>query len=108
MLKNILLSIIWSAFSLAYATDSEKIKKETLANTIAVCTACHGHQFEKIALNKSTVVKGQSAADIETSLMAYKTNVRNKDGFGALMNSRVKNLTEADIKMIATYIANIK
>lgn len=108
MLKNILLSICLSAFSLTCAADSEKIKKETLANTIAVCTACHGHQFEKIALNKSTIVKGQSAADIETSLMAYKANIRNKDGFGALMNSRVKNISDADIKIIAAYIANIK
>jgi hypothetical protein len=39
--------------------------------------------FEKVALGKSAVVKGQSAAAIEKSLKEYKAGTLNKNGMGA-------------------------
>ena len=72
------------------------------------CAACHGASFEKVALGKSGVVNGQSAAAIEASLKGYKAGTLNKNGMGALMKGQVATMSDADMKALASYIAGIK
>lgn len=71
------------------------------------CAVCHGVSFEKAALGKSSIVKGQSSSAIEASLKGYKTGTLNKNGMGALMKGQVASLSDADIKIISAYVASI-
>lgn len=77
------------------------------AASIAACAGCHGADFSKPALGKSQVVKGWDAAKIEASLKGYKDGTYGGPMKG-LMAGQVKNLSEADIKDIASQIAAIK
>ena len=77
------------------------------AASIAACAGCHGADFSKAALGKSQVVKGWDAAKIEASLKGYKDGTYGGPMKG-LMAGHVKNLSEADIKDIASQIAAIK
>lgn len=72
------------------------------------CAACHGASFEKAALGKSAIVKGQSASTIEASLKGYKAGTLNKAGMGALMKGQVASMSDADIKAVAAYAASAK
>ncbi len=77
------------------------------AASIAACAGCHGADFSKPALGKSQVVKGWDAAKIEASLKGYKDGTYGGPMKG-VMAGQVKNLSEADIKDIASQIAAIK
>lgn len=72
------------------------------------CIACHGGAFEKQALGKSVVVKGQKAEAIEKSLLAYKEGKLNKFGMGPLMRGQTASLSKEDIKILSVYIASLK
>jgi cytochrome c553 len=98
-MKKIALAILFAGVSLM-AADGKTLTTK--------CAACHGANFEKSALNKSGIVKGQKAAAIEASLKAYKAGTQNKAGMGALMKGQVGSMSDADIKTIAAYIATIK
>lgn len=77
------------------------------AASIAACAGCHGADFSKPAMGKSQVVKGWDAAKIEASLKGYKDGTYGGPMKG-VMAGQVKNLSEADIKDIASQIAAIK
>jgi cytochrome c553 len=98
-MKKIALAMLFAGMSLM-AADGKALT--------AKCAACHGANFEKSALGKSGIVKGQSEAAIEKSLLAYKAGTQNKAGMGALMKGQVAAMSDADIKAIAAYIAGIK
>jgi len=92
---------------------SEKTHTHNTLLSLSECWVCHGKNFEKSALNKSDIVKGQSANAIEASLNGYKAGTLGKDGtgkagLGLLMQRQVKNYSAEEIKSIATYISNIK
>ena len=71
------------------------------------CFSCHGEKAVKPALNKSQVIAGWDAAKIEASLKGYKDGTYGGPMKG-VMAGQVKNLSEADIKDIASQIAAIK
>ncbi len=98
-MKKIALAMLFAGVSLM-AADGKALT--------AKCAACHGPSFEKVALGKSAIVKGQSAATIEASLKGYKAGTLNKSGMGQLMKAQVGAYSDADIKAIASYIAGIK
>jgi cytochrome c553 len=98
-MKKIALAMLFAGVSMM-AADGKALS--------AKCTACHGASFEKVALGKSVVVKGQSAATIEASLKAYKAGTLNKAGMGALMKGQVAAMSDADIKAVATFAATGK
>jgi len=98
-MKKIALAILFAGVSLM-AADGKALTTK--------CVACHGANFEKAALNKSGIVKGQKAAAIEASLKAYKAGTQNKAGMGNLMKGQVATMSDADIKTAAAYIAAIK
>lgn len=96
-MKKIVLSTIIAAAAAASLS----------AASLTACAGCHGATFEKAALGKSVIVKGQDAAKIEASLKGYKDGTYG-GAMKGLMAGQVKNLTEADIKDIATQIAAMK
>ncbi|MFA6189243.1 MAG: c-type cytochrome [Sulfuricurvum sp.] len=98
-MKKIALAMLFAGVSMM-AADGKALS--------AKCAACHGASFEKAALGKSAIVKGQSAATVEASLKAYKAGTMNKSGMGALMKGQVAAMSDADIKAIAAYAAGIK
>lgn len=98
-MKKIALAMLFAGMSLM-AADGKALAGK--------CAACHGASFEKAALGKSVIVKGQSAATIEASLKAYKAGTQNKAGMGALMKGQVAAMSDADIKALSSYIAGIK
>jgi cytochrome c553 len=69
------------------------------------CVGCHGVDFSKKALGRSDVVKGWSAAKIESALKAYKTTTESDE---LIMKAQIGNYTEAQIKAVAKYIAGLK
>lgn len=96
-MKKIALAMLFAGVSLM-AADGKALS--------AKCAACHGANFEKAALGKSAIVKGQSAGAIETSLKGYKAGTLNKAGMGALMKGQVATMSDADIKAVAAYAAS--
>jgi len=98
-MKKIALAMLFAGVSLM-AADGKALS--------AKCAACHGANFEKAALGKSAIVKGQAAGAIEASLKAYKAGTQNKAGMGALMKGQVASMSDADMKALASYIAGIK
>lgn len=95
-MKKIALAMILAGVSLMAAPNTAK------------CVGCHGAHFEKKAMGKSAVVKGQSAAAIEKSLLGYKAGTLNKAGMGAVMKGQVGSLSPADIKALAAAVAATK
>ncbi len=77
------------------------------AASVAACAGCHGAGFEKAALGKSQIIKGWDAAKVEASLKGYKDGTYGGPMKG-VMAGQVKNLTDADIKDIATQISAMK
>jgi len=73
----------------------------------AKCAGCHGADGKTKALGKSEVISGQSAADLETKLAAYKAGTRNVAGMGMLMKGQVSAMSDEDIKAVAEYISSL-
>ncbi len=72
------------------------------------CAACHGQKAEKAALGKSAVIQGMDEAKLEELIKGYKAGTLNQHGMGALMHGQVKDLSDDDIKAVATYISGLK
>ncbi len=89
--------------AVAAATDSGPDGKALFAK----CAGCHGADGKTKAMGKSALLAGQSAADLETKIAAYKAGTRNETGMGALMKGQVGSLSDADVKAIATYISGL-
>ena len=83
--------------------DANATKKEAApakeVNTTA-CAACHGKDFEKVAMGKSKVVKDMSKADIAKALAGYKDGSYG-GAMKAIMKGQVAKLSEDDIKAIS-------
>jgi cytochrome c len=101
-MKNVIIGsmLVLGLSASAFAADGKTLTTK--------CVACHGTSFEKVALGKAAIVKGQKAETIETSLKGYKAGTLNKNGMGALMKGQVASLSESDIKVVAKYISEIK
>ncbi len=99
MKKVVLGLMVAGAFSLVSA-DGKAI--------FAKCAGCHGQDGKKKALNKSNVIAGQDAAKTIKLLQGYKAGTLNQHGMGALMKGQVANLSDADMKAVADYIATLK
>jgi cytochrome c len=76
------------------------------ADVTTKCLACHGLNFEKVALGKSKVVKDMTSEDISKSLQGYQ---KGEGGpMKGIMIAQVKGLTEKDIKEISSKASSLK
>ena len=89
--------------AVAAATESGPDGKALFAK----CAGCHGADGKTKAMGKAPVLAGQSAADLESHLSAYKAGTRNEHGMGMLMKGQVASMSDADIKAVATYISGL-
>lgn len=97
-MKKILLSFFFTALSLL-AADGRALSSK--------CIACHGAVFEKSALGKSAIVKGQSALDIYGKLLAYRGGTRSEVGMGALMKGQTAVMSDDELWKVAMHIASL-
>lgn len=98
MLKKVLVIIALS--SAMFASSAANLYSSK-------CASCHGTKGEKKALGKSDVINKMSVAKLTTLLKGYKTGKENLHGMGALMKGQVANLSDSEIKNLATYIHSL-
>lgn len=85
----------------AEATGSD-IDADKLYNR---CANCHGGMGEIAALGKSGVIRNWSVKQIEHALLGYKNGTYGRT-MKAMMQSQVRNLSDAEIHALATYISD--
>lgn len=70
----------------------------------ARCTGCHGADGSKKALGSGLPLKGMSADTLLKAMEGYQAGTYGGSK-KAMMEAQVKNLSPADIKALADYIA---
>jgi cytochrome c553 len=93
----LLLLIILNTFSL-FSKDIPKLFKD-------VCANCHGLKGEKN--DAFSAIGGMDEAKIIESLKLYKSG-GDKYGMGVVMQGRVEDLSQDDMKALAKYIHSLK
>jgi len=71
------------------------------------CAGCHGENGERSALQQSATIGGQESNLTIKELTAYKNGELNQYGLGNIMKLQLKALSQADIKELSNYIANL-
>jgi len=74
------------------------------AKGVSACTACHGPTGAGIASAGFPSLKGQWAGYTETQLKAYREGSREN----AMMNGVAQNLSDADIRAVASYVGGLQ
>ena len=74
---------------------------------IAACIACHGPTGQGNPLAGYPVVAGQHAAYAEATLKAYRAGERRSDS-SQMMRNVAANLTDADIRALASYVQGLR
>ena len=74
------------------------------AKGISACAACHGPTGAGVASAVFPSLKGQWAAYSETQLKAYRDGQRQH----VMMNGVAKNMSDADIKAVASYVGGLQ
>ena len=97
-MQKILLSLLLTVI-LVQANSKELYKN---------CVGCHGENGELSALGQSKIIMGQENNLSIKQLTAYKEGELNKYGLGNVRQLQVTSLSEADIKELAEYIANMQ
>ena len=98
---------------------AQKVKEdaEEVAGSVAAkvdsalygkCISCHGIDGKTKALGKSAVLAGQSQETLVTKLKGYKAGTVNISGMGMLMQGQVKDMSDAELEVLAAYIATFK
>ena len=87
------------------ATTSATADNEAGKTLYAKCAACHGADGKRAALNKSAIIAGQSAAELEIKIVEYKAGTREVNGMGNLMSAQVATMSDEEIKAVSEYIA---
>lgn len=72
------------------------------------CSPCHGAKAEISQENKFEAIANWDAVKIAKALKGYKNGTRKDKGMGALMRGKIANFSNADIKAVSKYIADIK
>ncbi len=93
-MKKLLLLPALLFSTLLYADGATAYKK---------CSSCHGANGEKAALGKSKIIKDMTKDEIVAAINGYKAGTYG-GASKAVMGPLVKDLSEADVKDIATLI----
>jgi len=78
------------------------------ATLYAKCAGCHGKDGQTKALGKSEKIAGQTVATLTASIKEYKAGSRDVSGMGKLMQTQVKEMSDADIEAVSVYITTMK
>ena len=71
---------------------------------ISACAACHGPTGAGVASANFPSLKGQWAGYSEAQLTAFRDGLR----ANAMMNGVAKNMSDADIKAVASYVGGLQ
>jgi len=86
--------------------DSPHADTETARRLFTACAACHGAQGKGTGDAGFPVIGGQDAKYLRNQLLAWRSGERRNSPGGA-MNEAAKNLTDADIEMLAHYLSGM-
>lgn len=87
----------------------ESIYKAGIARKkVAACTGCHSPTGQGNGLAKFPMLAGQWAEYTEAQLMAFRSGARDNDGDGKMMRISAMDLSDAEIKAVASYIAGLR
>jgi cytochrome c553 len=87
--------------------DAAHAGAETTARQLfAACAACHGAQGKGTGDASFPVIGGQDAKYLRNQLLAWRSGERRNSPGGA-MNEAAKNLTDAEIDILAQYISGM-
>ena len=87
----------------------ESIYKAGIARKkVAACTGCHSPTGQGNGLAKCPMLAGQWAEYTEAQLMAFRSGARGNDGDGKMMRISAMDLSDAEIKAVASYIAGLR
>jgi len=76
------------------------------ASGVAACIGCHGPGGKGNPAAKFPALSGQHAKYVETQLNAFKAGERNNDA-ARMMRNTASNMTEQEIKSVASYIQGL-
>ena len=83
------------------SVTEEEIDAEALYGK---CSICHGQDGGRAEIGKAMVIKRMAAGQIEHALLGYKNDTYGRT-MKAMMKQQVMNLSDAEIKALAKYIA---
>jgi cytochrome c553 len=71
---------------------------------VSACAACHGPTGAGVASAVFPSLKGQWAGYTEVQLKAFRDGLR----VNAMMNGVAKNMSDSDIKAVASYVGGLQ
>ena len=87
----------------------ESIYKAGIARKkVAACTGCHSPTGQGNGLAKFPMLAGQWAEYTEAQLRAFRSGARGNDGESKMMRISAMDLSDAEIKAVASYIAGLR
>lgn len=97
-MKQVLLLCILSAFAMAAAPAA-----------FNKCVACHGANGQKVApgAKGGVTIAGMPKDKLIEQLKGYKAGTADNGGAKALMYAQMKNVSDADIEVLADYISKL-
>ncbi len=93
--------LLLSGLSIASAEESG-------ADIFKRCGICHGDKGQKHSLNVTKFIAGMDKDDVLDILKEYKAKKRNSYGLGTMMQSQVANLSDSELKAVASYISSLE
>lgn len=94
--------------SAALAAKGEKLYRGgNPTSAVPACTACHGPDGRGNAAAKFPAIGGQHAQYIETQLKAYRDGSR-RGGLNQIMRDLTSNMTDDEIKAVASYVQGLR
>jgi len=101
------------AKTVAVVQKVEEIKKKIVEKSLDIslvyqkCSACHGQNAEKKALNKSAIIKDWDASKIAAALKGYKNGTYG-GAMKGLMVAQVGKMDDKKIELLSQHIADFK
>ncbi|MDC1313348.1 cytochrome c4 [Pseudomonadales bacterium] len=87
----------------------ESIYKAGIARKqVAACTGCHSPTGQGNGLAKFPMLAGQWAEYTEAQLKAFRSGTRGNDGDSRMMRISAMDLSDPEIKAVASYIAGLR
>lgn len=100
-MKKILAVLVLAGLSFVMATDMPSAYRK--------CVACHGANGQKVApgAKAGATIAGLPKAKLLADLKGYKAGTADNGGAKAIMYGQMKNVSEADIEILAEFISKL-
>lgn len=75
---------------------------------VTACTACHAPNGKGLNAAKFPALAGQWPEYLETQLKAFRDGTRTNDGESKMMRANVMDMSDVEIKAVASYIYGLR